>query len=97
MKKKASKVNFETLKFCIGLSDLLKQLGRLDLSIKYDLLVRDKLHFNYNQISKLTMDFAFEYDVKLIDAQNDTSEKEKDNQINECLDWYSLVMKSIGK
>lgn len=95
MKKRASEVNFETLKLCIGISDLFRRLGRLDLSIKYDLLVKDKLHLDFNDVAKITLEFTLANDVKSIDAQIHTSIKEKDNQVNECIDWYDIVMKKL--
>lgn len=95
MKRKASEVNFEKMSLCIGVSDLFKKKGRFDLSVKYDLLVKDKLHLDFKQLVKLTMDFTLENDVELIDAQTDTTKSEKDSKTSECIDWYDTVMKRL--
>ena len=61
----------------------------------FALRFKDKLHLNFNKVAKLTMEFTLSNDVKLIDAQKDTSELEKYNQVNECIDWYDIVMKKL--
>ena len=95
MKKKTNEVNFETMSLCIGVSDLFKKKGRFDLSVKYDLLVKDKLHLDYKQLAKLTMAFTLENDIELIDAQRETTKSEKDSKTSLCIDWYDMVMKKL--